>query len=239
MTVSIVDQPPQPDWADLIIAPGLAPNSMGKAGVLSGRVLAGLDYALVGPRFRLASSRQVPELATNIVVSFGLRDSLNATGLVLDALALLPQVRDGIASVTVALGASAPHISNVREQVRGLKRGACVIDADMATCYAAADLAIGGGGLGLLERMAMGVPSVSITLAENQRQQIALCAARGGTLDAGHVKDLQASDLAATISSLLRSREQRTVVSKRAQEAVDGLGAARCARAMWEGVRVH
>ena len=102
-----------------------------------------------------------------------------------------------------------------------------------------ADLAIGGGGLGLLERMAMGVPSVSITLAENQRQQIALCAARGGTLDMGQVKDVQASDLAATISSLLLSREQRAVISNRAREAVDGLGAARCARAMWEGVRVH
>jgi len=239
MTVSIVDQPPKPDWADLIIAPGLAPNAMVKAGALSGRVLAGLGYALVDQRFRMTSPRHVPELATNIVVSFGLQDSLNATGLVLNALALLPQVRDGIVSVTVALAASAPHLSNVREQVRGLKHGVCVIDADMATCYAAADVAIGGGGLGLLERMAMGVPSVSITLAENQRQQIALCVARGGTLHGGHVKDIQASDLAATISSLLRSREQRAVLSKRAQEAVDGLGAVRCARAMWEGVRVH
>lgn len=239
MTVSIVDQVPCPDWADLIIAPSLAPDSMGKPGVPAGRVLAGLDYALVDPRFRAASSRHVPELVTNIVVSFGLRDSLNATGLVLDALTLLPEVRDGMASVTVALGASAPHLSIVRERVRDLKRGACVIDADMATCYAAADLAIGGGGLGLLERMAMGVPSISTTLAENQRQQIALCAARGGTFDVGHVKDVQAPDLAATISSLLRSREQRAVVSKRAQEAVDGLGAVRCARAMWESVRVH
>jgi UDP-2,4-diacetamido-2,4,6-trideoxy-beta-L-altropyranose hydrolase len=239
MTVSIVDRLPYPDWADLIIAPGLAPDLARKPGAFAGRVFAGLEYALVDPRFRVVPPRQVPELAKNIVVSFGLRDSLNATGLVLDVLALVPEVREGTAAVIVALAASAPHLTSIREQVNRLKCGTCLIDADMAACYATADLASGGGGLSLLERMAMGVPSISITLAENQRQQIALCAKRGGTLDAGYVKDVQVPELAATISSLMRSREQRAVVSRRAQEAVDGLGAARCARAMWDGVRVH
>lgn len=235
--VSIVDQLPQPDWADLIIAPGLAPDLL--RGKSAGRVLAGLEYALVDPRFAGGPPRSMPELATSVLVSFGLRDSRNATGLVLKALELMPEVRDGVVFVTVAMGASAPHRSAVMEQVKRFKRGACVIDADMARLYAEADFVIGGGGLSLLERMAIGLPSISIVLAENQRRQIDLCAASGGTLDAGPVEDLLPSALAETLSSLMRSRERRAAMSKRAQEAVDGQGTQRCAQAMWDHVRVH
>lgn len=231
---AMVDHQPIPAWADLAIAASARPADIGP---IKTEVLAGLDFALVDPAFVAHQPRAVRNKAENVLVSFGQRDSKNATGLALEALELLDRERE--IAVTVALGRSALHLSAVTDRVAGMSRVALEVDADMKRCYSTADLVVGGGGVGLLERMAQGLPSVSVTLADNQRCQIELCAQSGGTVDAGGVDDLDAARLVEILSPLFQSRERRAAMGAAARHAVDGAGAVRCAKAMSEILRLR
>jgi len=230
MTV-IIDHQPSPEWADLIIAPAISEAKIRNPG---GAVLTGLDYALIDPRFVISGTREIQNNVQRIFISFGKRDQRNATGLALDALQMLPEVKSGAISIMVALGGSAPHVAAIKDRVAQINGATCEIDTNMADCYASADFVIGGGGVGLFERMAQGLPSVSVGLAENQRPQISLCSSTGGTLDAGDIGSLDSAGLAATILPLLRSHERRMTMSENARRAIDGFGAQRCVRAMWK-----
>ena len=238
LVVAIVDHQPRPEWADLVIATGM-PSDSERADSPTPRILAGLDYALVDRRFVQSGPRAVSRTVRHVLVSFGHRDSQNATGLALGALELLPGVRKGEISITVAIGSSGPHLADVKARVAQFARATCEADADMVKCYAAADFVIGSGGVGLLQRMAQGIPSASVILADNQRQQIGLCAAAGGTLSVGRFEDLDLARMTEVTFPLIDSYERRCVMSASARHAVDGLGAKRCAQAMWDAFRVH
>ena len=231
---ALVDDMPIPAWADIAIAPSVKPADICDSEV---EVLAGLDYAIVDPGFAAGRQRVVRDNAENVLVSFGQRDSKNATDLALDALE--PLGRDNGMAVTVALGQHALHLSAVADRVAAMPSAALEVDADMKGFYSRADLVVGGGGIGLLERMAQGLPSVSVTLADNQRRQIELCAHSGGTVDAGQLEDLNATRLLEIISPLLHSGNRRAAMSAAARQAVDGAGAGRCARRMSEKLRLH
>ena len=100
-----------------------------------------------------------------VMVSFGLRDSRNATALALDA---LHRLRRDI-SVTVVLGRNAPHIGSIRPRVAECGNWQLRIDVDnMADLYSRNDVAVGAGGVSCLERLCCGLPSVLISLADNQ-----------------------------------------------------------------------
>ena len=234
--VAMIDHQDVPRWADLVVAPGLP---AGRSPVSAARILAGLDYALIDPRLIGAEPRTIPENVKNVLVSFGQRDSKNATGLVLDALEHAAGLRPAGAAITIALGGLAVHRAAVESRARGQAGVSFQADADMIKCYAQADLVIGGGGLGLLERMAAGLPSISIVLADNQQRQIEVCAAAGGTLNMGPIGDVDVKTLADAVDTLARSAARRAAMSAAARRAVDGAGARRVAKAMVEYLHVH
>ena len=95
-----------------------------------------------------------------------------------------------------------------------------------------ADLMIGARGVGLLERLASGVPSISITVADNQRAPISGAAALGGTIDEGQAGTLDIGDLADTIAELATSLLGRERMQRRARHIIDGAGARRVSEAM-------
>ena len=237
--VALTDYLPIPEWSDLTFAPAIAPDQVAAGQPTKGKVLTGFEYGLVDRRFVRTSHRNVPKQVGRILMSFGLRDTRNVTSLALEALDLLPEIREFGIKIATAVGSSAPHLSAVQERVGRMPAASCVVDADLACHYEQADLLIGGGGVGLLERMAQRLPSVSVVMSENQRQQIALAAAQGGTLDAGRSEDLDASRLAEIIRPLLLSDGSRSLLSERSGRLIDGMGPHRCALAMWEQVRVH
>ena len=109
--------------------------------------------------------------------------------------------------------------------------------SDMAALYRSADLVIGAGGVGLLERMASGVPSITIELAPNQRLQLRGAAALGATLDVGMVSDLSPEGLQKDISRLAGDPVLRRAMSKHGRKAVDGRGAERVATALLDLAR--
>ena len=194
--------------------------------------LLGSRYALVDERF----SRPPPpvcERVTRVLITFGIRDGTNATCLALEAFADRPN--DGtIPHISVLLGPNAPYLSMVRKAALPLRdRCNLIIDTDdMTDLLRHTDLVIGAGGVSLLERMASGVPSITVPVSDNQEHAVHGAARCGATLGTQGRERLTASELSRYIEVLSSDFDARKSMSEKARSMVDGRGAARVANVM-------
>ena len=204
---------------------------------LDGRAaLLGPAFALVEPRYDLPD-RPTAERVRSILVGFGALDSVGATGLALDALA---RARLD-ARVVVAMGGRAPHLEEVRRQVQRLG-GELLVDAtDLTEALASADLAVGAGGVSLLERLAAGVPTIGLAVADNQRVHLEGAQAMGATRFVGAIAETTAERLAGEIAALARDSAARDALRVRGRSLVDGRGGERVAQALIgaQAARMH
>ncbi len=224
--VAIDDFLAPPLGAALVInpAPGLEGN------VVKGiPALLGPRYALLDERFSAPPRGALPSVVEHVVVTFGVRDAANATGLALKALRLL-EGRGFHFRVTVVLGSNAPFRSAVQEEVRELRETTLMVDVhNMPALLRSADLVIGAGGVSLLERMACAVPSITLCLAENQKLSI------GGAVQAGATGTVEWQDrgdpaqLARAIAALAQDHARRQAMAETGRRLVDGRGASRVA----------
>lgn len=101
----------------------------------------------------------------------------------------------------------------------------------MAPLMAAADIAIGAGGLGLWERHSTGLPSLALIAAENQRTQV-LGADAAGLAVSLDPSALDIRSFAEAASALAMDAARRSAMAAHGQALVDGLGAERVAEAV-------
>lgn len=189
-------------------------------------LLLGPSYALLDPRFRAARRQRRPiGKIERIFVNFGTTDTANATSLALDALGVA-QLGAGI---DIVVGSAAPHLTALRAKVAALGTDASlhVDHDDMAALMRGADLAIGAGGVGALERCALGLPSAILTVADNQHDNARALAASGAALYWGDIGDRTANEIAAALKLLAGDQAGRAAMSDAAAALVDGFGAAR------------
>ena len=137
------------------------------------QMLLGSQYALLRPEFAQwrdysLKRRAKPELK-KILVTMGGVDPDNVTGQVLNALknCKLPQGLE----ITVVMGQTAPNITAVQKQAKEMpyKTQMKINVNNMAELMANADLAIGAAGATTWERCCLGVPTLQVVLAENQK----------------------------------------------------------------------
>ena len=140
------------------------------------RLLIGTDYALLRPEFaqwRPASlrRRQQAGCLKQLLINLGGVDQDNHTGTVLAALAQAADRLPEYWQLTVVMGATAPHLAAVQQQAQSLPWPVDVrVNANnMAELMANADLAIGAAGSTAWERCCLGLPSIVLVLADNQR----------------------------------------------------------------------
>ena len=193
-------------------------------------VLAGAQYALLRPAFAAARPEALARREAQqgridrILVSMGTVDPRNATGLVLEG------VREaGLdATVDVVLGSGAPHMEAVREQTEAMTSARLLTDvADIATLMSNADLAIGAGGTTSWERCCLGLPTLAVTIADNQVTVLEELARSGAVRPLGDLCDLSASAVAATLHELTSGPAKVKAMSTAAQAVCDGRGPVR------------
>lgn len=189
-------------------------------------LLLGPSYALLDRRFRAArGQRRATGKVERIFVNFGTTDTANATSLALDAIAAAQLG----AAIDIVIGSAAPHLTALRTKVASL--GAAVslhVDVDdVAALMQHADLAIGAGGVGALERCTLGLPSAILTVADNQHDNARALAASGAALYWGDVGSRTVNEIAAALKLLAADQVGRAAMSEAAAALVDGLGAAR------------
>ena len=185
--------------------------------------LTGPDHALVGPQFaRLREEslcRRKEAKMEHIMVSMGGVDTDDATSVVLDCLGTIRS--NSIREVSVIMGRHAPHLDRVRTvaSTLSLQVEVAVDVTDMAERMTRADLAVGGAGVTALERCSLGLPSIAVVLAENQRSGAIALGESGAALVVE-----EASDLAAQLPQLLEVMEKnelRERVSRVSTELVN------------------
>ncbi|MEK9662658.1 MAG: hypothetical protein VW644_13165, partial [Alphaproteobacteria bacterium] len=183
--------------------------------------LLGPRYALVDPRFAALPERDRTAPVGNILVTMGRLDPDDMTGACLDMLA----ETGSDATVTVVASAEMARRNRLDDRLRPPHR--LVIEApDMAQLLAESHFVIGAGGVSLMERMAAGVPSLTMQLADNQRLFVTGAARLGATLDGGAAVDARCT---AMLGDILANGAARAAMAATGRRIVDGRGAARVA----------
>lgn len=199
--------------------------------------LIGPDYALLRPEFAhlrpTALARRRTGQCHHILVTMGGVDSGNTTAEVLAGLDASGLPDDAV--VTVVLGAGAPWQDAVRTQAGQMRLNAQVlVDAgNMAELMCMADLAIGAAGSTSWERCCMGLPSILVVLADNQRRIAEALHRRGAALLAAGAH--RSSAIRHGLHAML-GPGALSGMSNCAAALVDGLGAPRVAQTLYSRV---
>lgn len=187
-------------------------------------VLAGPSHALLRPEFVEARSNLPTRdgKVGRILIFFGGIDLENETEKAMAALKLLN--RNDIA-VDLVVGGASPHIDQLRQLCLTTPNSTfhCQV-GHMAELMKAADMAIGAGGSTMWERCCLGLPTVVMTIADNQVQIAKECAWANACFYLGNARHISSLQLAAVVEELLLQPEQLEICSEKAVCLVDGLG---------------
>lgn len=196
--------------------------------------LTGPSYALLRPEFNqlreTSLKRREAGGVNRILVSMGGVDLPNATGMVLDTLATTPAMI-GI-DVLVVMGQSAPWLARVREQVHHLpfRAEVRVNINDMAWEMCRSDVSIGAAGGTAWERCCLGVPTILMVQADNQRSGAQALGHAGAALVIDGPESVR-SNLPVYLAKL-QMGQALLEMQGAAARITDGLGAQRVVEAM-------
>lgn len=196
------------------------------------QLLLGGQFALLRPEF--AAQRQKMQLRDGnikkIFVFFSGSDPTRETAKTLDALWLLnlPEIQ-----VDVVVGHSCPDKVQIEASCQQLPNVNyhCQIN-NMAELMAGADLAIGAGGSATWERCCLGLPTLTIVVADNQLETTLELARQGKIIFLGNSAQVTVETLKSALFTLLNTPEWLYFLSREVQNLVDGLGVSRVVQQM-------
>jgi UDP-2,4-diacetamido-2,4,6-trideoxy-beta-L-altropyranose hydrolase len=232
-TLVIDDLADRPLGADLLLDSGPARRAEDYLGLTPDgvRLLLGPQYAPVRPEFAALRDQALSwrgEPVGRVLVSLGLTDVDGITGRVVER--LRPKVSE--VGIDIVLGADAPSLASLAKIAKRDTRIALHVDSPhMARLTAEADIGIGAAGSSTWERCTLGLPSLMVVLAENQRAAAETLAEREAAL----LIDADAGDFDAAFDRALRrlttDAELRRRLAAASAELCDGQGAPRVAEA--------
>jgi UDP-2,4-diacetamido-2,4,6-trideoxy-beta-L-altropyranose hydrolase len=196
------------------------------------RVLAGCRYAVVRPEFTLAREGALRQRdgrteVGRLLIAMGAADAGNFS-----ATAIAAAAASGLAiGLDVVLGTDAPHQTAVAAQLAAYPRETRLFigTAEVAELMAAADLAIGACGTMSWERCCLGLPTIAVTMADNQEPHGRNLAAAGAIRLLGRDRDVSAAMLAEALRGWAEDATGRRRMSRAAAAVCDGRGAERVA----------
>ncbi len=165
--------------------------------------MLGPSYALLRPEFYLArnSKTQRNDKIKRILVFFGGNDNSNQTKKVLYAISYL-----SINNIffDVVIGNTNQHIKEIENICKTLKNVTLHKQIDyMAELMAKSDLAIGGGGTTTWERCFMGLPCLTIILAQNQKRMVIDLAELGALWNMGWYDTVTAKEISTAMEKAM------------------------------------
>lgn len=197
------------------------------------RLLLGTRYALLRREFWSwrGWEREITTIARKVLITLGGGDLDNVALKVIRALQSIT-VED--LEVVVIVGSSNPHWQTLLEATQEwrhrfrLERNVMNMTALMAW----ADIAVSAGGSTCWELALMGLPTIVVTLAENQKAVGPGLEAVGAAISLGWHSDVTSQQIAKSIENLLADFDQRSKMAYCGQKLVDGFGVARVVQHM-------
>ncbi len=203
--------------------------------------LLGPHYALIREEFLQARTFMEPRSGSvhRLFVFFGGVDSANLTSRTLTA---SQKLKDLNLEIDVVIGNQNPHRAEIEALVSHLPHTRLQVQSnEMARLMAQADLSIGAGGTTTWERAYLGLPSVTVVVAENQREMTDTASRAGACVNLGWHEQVTVDQIAQAIRSLCESPRMIRKMSGQALaiSAPEHLtGTSLVAKAMLQRVRV-
>lgn len=196
--------------------------------------LLGPDYALLRPQFLAAQpaamARRVAGVkAKKLLVSIGATDPKQISSRIVAASAGFPL------EIDVVLGThdiQRHTILDLGGQL-GLVVRVHVDVVDMASLMVSADFAVGAAGSTSWERCCLGLPTIMLVLAENQRSIASALHSAGAAYNLGDIESLVDSELKAALERFWQDDDYRLAMARRAAATCDGQGAKRVVGALF------
>ncbi len=134
-------------------------------------ILAGSEFALISPEFKRIrdnlNKNRANEGYKNILVSMGGIDYPNVTIKILEKLA---EIKNNDLHITVLLGKRSPHYKKIKDFCFNKSAFTHILFSnEMADLMSSQHIAIGAPGSTTWERACIGLPSILIPIAENQK----------------------------------------------------------------------
>lgn len=196
-------------------------------------LLLGIKYTLLREEFWRwrGWQRQIPKVANHLLITLGGSDPNNTTAWILDA---LQNIQNQTFKITVIVGNSNPHHHGLIDQVKcSIHEVDLVFDAtDMPNYLVNADLAISAGGSTTWELAFLGLPSLIVTLADNQNTIAQALHDQGIAISVGAASELDVHPFINRLQQLSNDPEQRQIMSQNGQALIDGEGGDRVVMAM-------
>lgn len=199
-------------------------------------LLLGPDFALLRPQFSRARDGALTRHLTKrpvqrLLISLGAADPARLASRVVAATAGLPL------EIDVVLGSASAQEQAIHELASrlGLSVRVHIDVTDMAALMSAADLAVGAGGSTSWERCCLGLPSLIVVLAENQRDIAASLDRAGAALNLGTAETLTNEKLTAALQMLYHDEARRSAIAEQAAAICDGDGTRRVTEVLENG----
>ena len=194
---------------------------------------------LVGPRFALLSNefnklrkkslqerlkRQSVSMKNKsfyILISLGLYDNKKLLPTLVNTLSKLDKI-----NIIVATSSECQTLRELKEISKKYENTSLILDSEnIAELMLRADICIGASGMSMWERCCMGLPSLTITIANNQKKITKQTSHLNISqeLSIGTIKDKK--KLTAVVSNLIYSPKKLQTLSKNSSKICDGLGA--------------
>ncbi len=200
-------------------------------------ILLGPEYALLREQFseyrngslkkHLADDYQLER----ILISFGMTDPENMTGVVLEGIR-----QSGLKlSIDIILGKQAKYLDEVMDIADSMDCDINIYNqvTEMAKIMQNADLAIGAAGTTSWERCCLGVPSIIIVVADNQKLIADALSNYKAAIVLGDQGSIEARMFSDILLALSMEPEQLKDMAIAASTICDGLGAGRVATAIY------
>jgi len=223
-------------YADFVLNQNLYAEQLGYSCEPYARLLLGTRYALLRREFlrRDNSRREFPMVARKVLVTIGGSDPNNVTLRVLEA---LRNVRTDGLCVHVVVGDANPHLATIQAEAGQSPHSVALVQdaTDMSALMAWADFAVSAAGSVCWELAYMGLPSLLLPTADNQKATAtALENAGAASIDSSLLS--RTCTMSLLIQSLLEDPAKRKAMSQAISKFVDGGGAARTAAMLIHGI---
>ena len=196
-------------------------------------LLLGTRYTLLRQEFLNWHrwQRYIPERIGSLLITLGGSDPENITTWILDALQAV-DISD--LTIVVIIGAANPHQDLLKVCAARSVHSVQIVSnvTSMPHYIVAADLAISAGGSTAWELALLGLPSLMVTLADNQVAIAESLQGQGISISLGTPSQLEVKQFASVIQQLDRSVEKRQQMSDRGRALMDADGCDRVLMAM-------
>jgi len=191
------------------------------------QLLIGPEYTMLRREFLVfrTNQKKISKTAKKILVTIGGGDFDNIT---LQVINELKQMDTDKLDVIIVVGAVNPNISSLEKVTSKIKSFTLIQNAsNMPELMAWADIAITAGGSTCWELAFMGVPSIIIVTAENQKPVAKYLTTSNVSLSLGLWNIQAKNNIISFLNKLMYNMELRSNMSRLGKLLIDGYGAKR------------